>query len=536
MHTNPLRVVKSPPSRRFLPCMRTLPAFCLALALAVSAASLTAAPDRPNVILILADDMGFSDLGCYGGEIQTPHLDRLASEGMRFSHFYNCALCGPSRAALMTGLHPHQAGITQWTGLLQNNAVTLFELLKRGGYTTCAVGRLDMITAENWHEPGSLARHADRFFGSTGHSGPGNYFASTRNTAFYRDGQPYTIPEGGYKTDLITDYVVEFLQQRDASRPFFLYMAHYAPHWPLHAKEGDIAKYRALYRRLGWDRARQERLKRLIELGLVPAGTRLPPRDPRAKAWEDAPHQEWEAERMAVFAAQIDCLDQSVGRVMETLRSTGADQNTLIFFLSDNGASDMAVGPLDKPGQTWRADGRKTRVGNKPDIQPGPGENFVTAGPAWSCLSNTPFRHHKQSNHEGGIASPLIVWSPALVPQQGRISREVSHITDISATVLDVAGIPYPATFDKRQVTPIAGKSLLPVLRGESRAAPDFLAWATSGSKALRQGDWKLVSFKNGPWELYHLARDRTELLDLAAQEPDRIATMTRLFEAWHRR
>ncbi|MDZ4406028.1 arylsulfatase [Prosthecobacter sp.] len=493
--------------------------------------SFAAAAPRPNIIVILADDMGFSDLGCYGGEIQTPNLDKLAAEGMRFSQFYNCALCGPSRAALMTGLHPHQVGMTQWTGLLTNNCVTMFEVLKRADYTTCAVGRLDMLTAEDWHDPQNLSHHVDRYFGTTGHQGPGNYFANTRNTAFYRDGKPYTIPDGGYKTDLITDFTIEFLQQRDKTKPFLLYMAHYAPHWPLHAKAADIAKYRELYRKLGWDAAREQRLKRLVESGILPAGTKLSPREARAAAWSEAEHLDWEAERMAVFAAQIDCLDQSVGRVMEAVRGT----NTLVFFLSDNGASDKAVGQLDKPGQTWRADGKRTRVGNKPDIMPGPGDTFVTAGPAWANVSNSPFRQHKQSNHEGGISAPLIAWWPGVVPA-GKISPEVSHITDITATVFDVAGQNYPTAFDNRVVTPLAGKSLLPVIKGGTRAGHESLCWATSGSKAVRMGDWKLVAASKGKWELYDMSTDRTELHDLASEQPERVATMAKVFEAWHQR
>jgi arylsulfatase len=431
----------------------------------------------------------------------------------------------------MTGLHPHQVGMTQWTGLLTSNCVTMFEVLKRADYTTCAVGRLDMLTAEDWHDPQNLSHHVDRYFGTTGHQGPGNYFANTRNTAFYRDGKPYTIPEGGYKTDLITDFTVEFLRQRDQSRPFLLYIAHYAPHWPLHAKEADIAKYRKLYRDLGWDAAREQRLKRLVKSGILPAGTKLSPREARAAAWSEAEHLDWEAERMAVFAAQIDCLDQSVGRVMEAVRGT----NTLVFFLSDNGASDKAVGQLDKPGQTWRADGKRTRVGNKPDIMPGPGDTFVTAGPAWANVSNAPFRLHKQSNHEGGISSPLIAWWPGVVPA-GKISPEVSHITDITATVFDVAGQTYPTTFDNRVVTPLAGKSLLPVLKGGTRAGHESLCWATSGCKAVRMGDWKLVALPGKPWELYDLKTDRTELHDLASQQSERVAAMAKVFEAWQKK
>ncbi len=505
--------------------------FSFLFALFVSSA-FPAETDRPNVVIIMADDMGFSDLGCYGGEIQTPNLDKLAAEGMRFSQFYNCALCGPTRSALMTGLHPHQVGISTWTGLLNDRCVTMFELLKQADYATCAVGRLDMVTAENWHEPANIGKYVDRFFGTTGHTGPGNYFANTRNTAFYRDGEDYTIPEGGYKTDLITDFTVEFLQQRDKAKPFLLYMSHYAPHWPLHAKEADIAKYRELYRKLGWDAAREQRLQRLIKKGLIPADTKLTPRDSRAAAWSEAKFLDWEAERMAVFAAQIDCLDQSVGRLMDTLRSTGADKNTLVFFFSDNGASDKPVGPLDKPGRTWRADGIKTRVGNKPDIRPGPGDTFVTAGPAWSNLSNAPFREHKQSNHEGGIASPLIVWWPGVI-EAGKISTELSHVTDITATALDVAGQEYPKTFTGRTVTPLAGKSLLPVIKGETREGHETLGWATSGSKALRMGEWKLVAAQGGKWELYNLATDRTELHNLASEQPERVAAMAKAFAVW---
>lgn len=502
-------------------------------ALLLWAVPASAAETRPNLIVILADDMGFSDLGCYGGEIKTPNLDRLATEGVRFSQFYNCALCGPSRAALMTGLHPHQAGITNWTGLLNNRCVTMFELLKRAGYSTCAVGRLDMVTAEDWHEPANISHHVDRFFGSTGHQGPGNYFKDVRNTAFYRDGEPFSIPEGGYKTDLITDFATAFLRSTGRDKPFFLYMAHYAPHWPLHAKPEDIAKYRGLYRDLGWDAARRLRLQRLIAGGILPTGTELSPRDSRAPAWDEAKSADWEAERMATYAAQIDCLDQSVGRVMEVLRSTGADKNTLIFFLSDNGASDQAVVKLDQPGRTWRSDNTPTRTGNKPGIQPGPADNFVTAGPAWANVANAPFREHKQTSHEGGIASPLIAWWPGVVTDVGGVCHEISHITDINATCLEAAGAGHPREFAGREVLPPAGKSLLPVLRGGQREGHASLCWSTSGTRAVRTGPWKLVAARGGPWELYDMNRDRTELHDVAKEQPGRVASMKRVFEEW---
>ncbi len=491
----------------------------------------------PNIVLILADDMGFSDIGCYGGEIRTPNLDRLAAGGLRFSQCYNCALCGPSRSAIMTGLHPHQVGIFNWTGLLNDRCVTVFELLKQSGYATCAVGRLDMVTAENWHDPAMIARYVDRFLGSTGHTGPGNYFKDVRNTAFYRDGKPFLLPpDGTYKTDLITDFAVEFIGTAPKDKPFFLYMAHYSPHWPLHAKPEDIAKYRELYRTLGWDQARAGRYRRLVESGLISRNCPLSPRDPRVPAWEDAENKGWEAERMAVFAAQIDCLDQSVGRVLDALDRAGASRNTLVLFLSDNGASDQAVGrSLDKPGQTWRSDGTPTRVGNTPDIPPGPADTFVTAGPAWSNVSNAPFRRHKQANHEGGIATPLIAWWPDVIRQQGRITSELAHITDIPATCLDVANVEYPSQFLGRTVQPPAGKSLLPVLQGKQRNGHESLCWATSGSRAVRMGRWKLVSAKGGDWELYDMQIDRTELNDLARQHPERVREMAKVFEQFLR-
>lgn len=503
--------------------------------LAVAGVAFGAETRRPNIILILADDLGFSDLGCYGGEIRTPNLDRLAAGGVRFSQFYNCALCGPSRAALMTGLQPHQVGITNWTGLLNNRCVTVFELLKGAGYATCAVGRLDMITAENWHEPTNLSRYVDRYLGSTGHTGPGNYFKDVRNTQFYRDGQPFQLPPDAYKTDLITDFAVQFISETSRKeRPFFLYFSHYAPHWPLHAKPEDIAKYRARYRRLGWDQARAERQQRLIAEGLIPANQKLSPRDARVPAWADAGFKDWEAERMAVYAAQVDSLDQSVGRVMEALRRAGADRNTLVLFLSDNGAADQSVErSLDAPGRTWRVDGTPTRVGNQPGIQPGPANNFVTAGPPWANVSNTPFRQHKNTNFEGGIASPLIAWWPGVIRQAGAISPELSHITDITATCLDVAGVAYPARFNGREVLPLEGKSLLPVLQGREREGHRTLGWATSGCRAIRKGQWKLVADQGGAWELYDLAADRAETQNLAGKFPDLVKELTAQWQQW---
>ena len=381
-----------------------------------------------------------------------------------------------------------------------------------------------------------IGRHVDRFLGSTGHTGPGNYFKDVRNSPFFRNGKPITLPaEGSYKTDLITDFATEFIAEAATKdRPFFLYMSHYAPHWPLHAKPVDMAKYRGLYRELGWDAARAGRHRRLMELGLIGADNKLSPRDERVPAWKEASHQAWEAERMAAYAGQVDSLDQSVGRVLDALQRAKVEEQTLVIFLSDNGASDQGLGgSLDKPGQSWRIDGTPTQVGNKPTIPPGGADTFVTAGPAWANVSNTPFRRHKNTNHEGGIATPCIVRWPAVVKQTGKISPELSHITDIMATCLEVAGVPDPARFDDRQLLPLAGKSLLPVLQGRDREGHPSLCWSTSGCRAVRVGSWKLVSLKDRPWELYDLSRDRSELHDVVQQHPDRVQSMAKIFDDW---
>lgn len=495
---------------------------------------------RPNIVLIMADDMGFSDAGCYGGEIATPNLNRLAAEGIRFSQFYNCALCGPSRAALMTGIFHHQAGIpSSWTGLLNKRCATIPELLNQAGYLTGAVGRLDMTTADNWHDPAMVRRHIPRFFGSVGGKGPGNYFKAVRDSFFYRDGAPYELPaEDHYKTDAISGYAANFIAEAArGAKPFFLYVAHYAPHWPLHAKPEDIAKYRESYRAAGWDALRARRHKRLVELGLADPNWALSPRDPQVPPWEKAQHKDWEAERMAVYAAQVDCMDQGIGRLLAALRHGGVEYNTIVFFLSDNGASHQAwERPLDQKDSTWRRDGTPTRVGNRPDIMPGPPDTFVTGGPPWANVSNTPFRQYKGTNYEGGIATPLIVRWPDAIRKGGAITHQVGHIMDLMPTCLDVAGVEYPRGFGGRTLLPLEGKSLLPILQGKERDGHETLCWDLAGNRAIRIGNWKLAALRGRPWELYDLAADRTETRNLAAQEPARVAEMAAAYNRWARR
>ena len=512
-----------------------LPARLLAAAKAVETPGMSGA--KPNIVLIMSDDMGFSDIGCYGSEIHTPNLDRLAAGGLRFAQFYNCALCGPSRAALMTGLYPHQAGVGEsWTGLLSDHCVTIVELLKQAGYSTNVVGRLDMVTADNWHDPKMIRRHVDHFFGSTGHIGPGNYFKAVRNMHFYLDGKPYDIPaEGFYNTDALTDYAIRFIGEAAKSGgPFFLYAAYSAPHWPLHAKPTDIAKYRGTYSKLGWDELRARRHKRLRKLGLIDANCQLSPRDRRVPPWKNAPHKEWQAERMAVYAAQIDCMDQNIGRILQAIRKAGAERNTLVLFLSDNGPSDQVwTRPLDRKGKPWRLDGTPTRVGNKPAITPGGPDTFVTYGPPWANVSNTPLRLYKGTIHEGAIATPLIAYWPDVIKQGGAITRQVGHIIDIMATCLDAAGVDYPAGFGGRKVLPLEGNSLLPTFKGKRRKGHEALCWGLHGNRGVRMGKWKLVAVRRRPWELYDMDADRSELSDLASEQPDRVRQMAAQWETF---
>ncbi|HTU25384.1 MAG TPA: sulfatase-like hydrolase/transferase, partial [Pirellulales bacterium] len=390
-------------------------------------------------------------------------------------------------------------------------------------------------TADNWHEPANVARYVDHFWGSTGHAGPASYFHDVRNTQFFRDGKPVTLPKDCYKTDLVADFATDFIAKAAAkTQPFFLYVAEYAPHWPLHAKSTDMEKYRQRYRDMGWDASRQQRYDRLVAAGLISKAASLSPRDDRAAPWPQARDQKWEADRMAAFAAQIDSLDQGVGRILAALEKAGVDENTLVLFLSDNGASDESVDvSLDKPGLTWRADDVPTAFGNIRQNAPGSPDTFMTAGPAWSNLSNTPFRGHKHSNFEGGIATPCLVRWPAVIRQSGATTDELGHIADIMPTCLDVAGVTYPAEFRGRNVAPLAGISLTPVFRGQPRHGHPSLCWATSGCRAVREGDWKLVAGKGGPWQLYDLSTDRTELHDLAAMYPERVQHLKDVFDGW---
>lgn len=482
----------------------------------------------PNVLLILADDMGYSDLGSYGSEIRTPNLDRLAKNGLRFTQFYNAARCCPTRASLLTGLYPHQAGVGHmlgnwrppaYTNGLNDRCVTVADLLREAGYRTYQVGK--------WHVGGMGARAGggnfpldrgfDRFYGT---AGGGNYFAPR---PLFLDRKPVQPGEGYYLTDALSDQAVRFLQEhgRDhAAQPFFLHLCYTAPHFPLHARPEDIARYRGKYRD-GWDAVRQRRFARQKELGIVDRRWKLSPRDPVAQPWsETKDREEWDL-RMAVHAAMVDCMDQGIGRVMEAVRKLGAEENTLVLFLSDNGASAEYLDSWPNPAR-----------GHRPGAETGSRESHRCIEVGWANAANTPFREHKMWAHEGGIATPLIAHWPKGIRGANRLTRSVGHVVDLMPTLLDVAGARYPATFQGRKLTPLEGRSLAPAfLRNE--LPPRTLAWEHEGNRAIRRGDWKLVATYRGPWQLYDLKKDRTETVNLAARHPEKVRELANLWQQW---
>jgi arylsulfatase len=417
-------------------CRSVLVVFCLVCAILTQ--QIASAASRPNIVLIMADDMGFSDIGCYGGEIRTPHLDRLAKNGLRFTQLYNTSRCCPTRASLMTGLYPHQAGMGWMTvrdlgregyrGALNRTCVTVAEVLRDADYGTYMSGKWHLVLDKNWDGPKHnwpRQRGFDRFFGTI--SGAGSFWTPQTLT---RDNERIEAPKDGFfYTDAINDHGVRFIEghvARTPKRPFFLYVAHTAPHWPLHAKKADIARYRGRYRS-GWDALREERRARMIELGIIEGSATLTERDVSAKAWKDLGEKRRDDMdlRMATYAAQIDCMDQGIGRIVSTLEKTGQLANTLILFLADNGGC--------AEGGIWGFD-------RNPNGVIGEDSSFSSYGLSWANASNTPFREYKHWVHEGGIATPFIVHWPAGFDARGELRKQPAHVIDILATCIDAAG------------------------------------------------------------------------------------------------
>jgi len=484
---------------------------------------------KPNILVILADDMGFSDIGCYGSEISTPNLDALATNGLRFTQFYNAARCCPTRASILTGLYPHQAGVghmvqdkkqSGYRGRLNDDCVTIADVLRGAEYFTAMSGK--------WHVGENFGvvpwdRGFDRSLAVVG-SGIGFYHLDGSKSRLALNGKMLAndgpeLPKDWYTTDVFTDYALQFIEESlTAKKPFFLYLAYNAPHFPLQAPAADIAKYRGKYM-AGWDKLREQRYEKQIRLGIIDKAWPLSPRLDDVKAWDSLTPAEQDCfdQIMAVYAACVDHMDQAVGRVVADLRRRGVLDNTLILFLSDNGgnAEKGPNGILEGSGE------------------PGSATSNVYCGESWAFLQNTPFRRYKHYIHEGGISTPLIAHWPAGIAAKGELRTQPGHITDIMTTCVDVAGATYPAEFNDRPIPPMEGRSLLPAFENKP-IERDAIYWEHEGNAGVRGGAWKLVRYGlAGAWELYDMKADRTELHDLAATNPEVTKDLAAKWEAW---
>ncbi len=498
--------------------------------------------ERPDIILIVADDLGFSDLGCYGGEIRTPHLDRLASRGVRLSQFYNTARCSPSRASLLTGKHPHQTGIGVLTrpdpphgylGDLSPSHPTIAEMLSVAGWRTWLCGKWHLSSDVNTPSHSwPTQRGFERFFGTI--AGCSSYFdpqTLTRGETPAGD----AAEDDFYYTDAISSEAVcwiDELSSEDSNEPFFLYLAYTAPHWPLHARLEDVEATRGRFDD-GWDTLRERRLERLVEEGILQPGTTMSDRDPSQPPWSEASDHEWQARRMEVYTAQVESMDRGIGRVLDALDRAGRLDNAIIIFLSDNGASaeELPIGDpetfrtKDQSLTTGSRDGRALRLGNTPIIEPGPEDTYGSYGVPWANLSNTPFRRYKRWVHEGGISTPLIFqWANGGLAG-GSVLHTASQLVDIVPTILDAVGVG-PDSFSAE------GRSLLEALRG-GPVDDRTLYWEHIGNAAIRRGSWKLVRAHPLEWELYDIVTDRTELHDLAHIHPLVVDELSRAWEQW---
>jgi arylsulfatase len=501
-----------------------------------SASSAGPAGGRPNVIVILADDLGYSDLGCYGSEIATPNLDALARQGMRFTDFYNTARCCPSRASLLTGLYPHQAGVGDmvdpyakavrekldspaYQDHLSAKCATIAEVLRLAGYRTLMCGKWHLgYRSEEWPVRRGFDRSLVQVDGAMNYWGRGVQHTAGDVPPMALDDRAWEPPaEGFFSTDAYANKAAEFVAAAAADgKPFFLYLAFNAPHWPLHAPAEDVARYRGKYAD-GWEAVREARRRRQVELGLVEDKWRMAPPDRgNNKPWDqltDAERDEWDL-RMAVYAAQVERMDRGVGAVLARLRDLGLERDTLVLFLSDNG------GAAENPNKS------------KPGAVTGTRESYVGYARPWATVSNTPFRLHKIRVHEGGISAPAIAYWPGVLKNEGSLVRDPAHLIDVMATVVDVTGAAYPKERGGIRIPPMEGTSLLPVLRGEM-LAERALYWEHEGHRAVRRGRWKLVAEHGKPWELYDLSADRAEAKDLARAEPARVRELEALYQTW---
>jgi arylsulfatase len=514
------------------------------LALSASVAGLAVQQERrPNILLIVADDLGYSDLGCFGGEIDTPNLNALASNGVRFAQFYSTARCCPSRASILTGQYPHRVGIGHmvqdlgqpgYRGRVSENATTIAEVLKQSGYRTFMSGKWHLGT----NDP---TRHGFEQFYGTLISAP----------TFWNPSAYLRLPQGSpsrsydanafYGTDALTDYATDFLEtaRRTPDQPWFLYLAYNAPHFPLHARREDIAKYRNRYAR-GWDVLREERLTRMKRLGVVAEATRLSPRSTFTNFGETqtAANPPWDSlpedrradltMRMAIYAAMVDRMDRNIGRIMEDLRARGELDNTLLMFMSDNGA----CAEWDPFGFDVRSSGNNVlHRGDELEMMGSPG-TYHSVGSGWANASNTPWRMYKHYSHEGGISTPCIVHWPAGIQRRNAIENAPAHLIDLMPTIVEASRAEYPQRLGDRTILPMAGLSLMPALSGR-RMADRTLYFEHEGHRAVREGRYKLTALRGESWKLYDMERDRTEMDDQSAGEPKLVESLAQKWDDW---
>jgi len=512
---------------------------------------------RPNIIVIMSDDMGYSDIGCYGGEIKTPNLDKLAANGLRFTQFYNTGRCCPTRASILTGLYSHQAGMGQMTsdrklegyrGQLNRECVTIAEALKTSGYSTYMSGkwhvtpyRPENYSKNNWPKQ----RGFDKFYGTI--HGAGSFYdpnSLVRENEFispYNDSE-YT-PEIYYYTDAISDHATRYIREHETKNPFFMYVAYTAAHWPMHALEKDIAKYEGKYDE-GYAAIRKVRVAKMKELGILPDEWEVSPL--HRKSWSEIENKEWEARGMEVYAAMIDNMDQGIGRIVAELKHKGMLENTIIMFLQDNGGCHESYGRRERDPieATIGLNDFQTKMipdvtrDNIPvmmgqDVMHGGPESYIAYGLEWANVSNTPFRMFKTYVHEGGISTPLIVHWPKGIKKKNEWRQTPGHLIDIMATCVDLGEVDYPTEYNGIPIIPLEGQSLMPVFKND-HLDNRMLFFEHLRNRAVRDNQWKLVAKGlEGPWELYDLKADRTEMNNLIDKNPEKAKELIAAWEAW---
>lgn len=559
---------------------------CFVVSLQINAQKNSSNSDRPNIILILSDDMGYSDIGCYGGEINTPNLDMLANDGLRYTRFYNTSRCCPSRASLMTGLYPHQAGMgwmtshpypgTGYTAELNNNCVTIAEVLKQAGYSTFMTGKWHLCKKEDASAPviidnrkydWPLQRGFDKFYGilhgAANYFDPGTLCRDNKRISPLND-KEYQ-PKEYYFTNAVSDNSVKFIKERDKAKPFFMYVAYTAAHWPMQAPEKEIQKYKGRYDD-GYDTIRNARFQRMKKLGVIDNDIQLSPPDEEATpSWDKEKNKAAMARRMETYAAMIDVMDQGIGRIIEELKREGLYDNTIIIFLQDNGGCHELIGSGDnrtvaanpdsviqlskesiqlEADPPFTRDGKPVRQGK--DVMAGPADTYVSYMRQWANVSNTPFRMYKHWVYEGGISTPLIVHWPNGIKDRGALRNQTGHEIDILPTLAELAKTNYPSTFKGNQITPVEGVSLVSTFSNKT-LAPRTIYWEHEMNKAVHMGKWKLVRrsemldgrggawkyYQSEPWELYNIEEDRSELNNLADKYPDLVKQMAAMWEEW---